>query len=112
VPGGSDGDPAIYVPRLVRRRVTRGPQSWRTAFDFHLADGRFHDGHHAHHVFPKAFEDLFRQLGIDVNRYGAWWEAHAHLKNAHQYNEAWNRFFDENPTTAGAFELARRLMRP
>jgi YD repeat-containing protein len=43
VPGGSDGDPAIYVPRLVERRVTRGPQSWRTAFDFHLADGRFND---------------------------------------------------------------------
>jgi RHS repeat-associated protein len=69
-------------------------------------------GHHAHHVFPKAFEDRFRDLlGIDVNRFGAWWEAHAHLKNAHQYNEAWRRFLNENPTTAGAFELARRLMR-
>ena len=43
VPGGSDGDLAIYVPRLVERRVTRGPQAWRTTFEFHQADGRFND---------------------------------------------------------------------
>ncbi len=74
--------------------------------------GSLGEGQHAHHVFPKAFEDLFRDLlGIDVNRYGAWWEADDHLKNAYKYNVAFARFLERHPTTAGAFALARRLMR-
>lgn len=74
--------------------------------------GSLGEGQHAHHVFPKAFKELFADLlGIDVNRYGAWWPADDHLKNAPQYNEVWRKFFREDPTVRGAWRTARRLMR-
>jgi RHS repeat-associated protein len=68
-------------------------------------------GAQAHHVFPQAFEDKFNQLGIDVHdpRYGAWWDANAHLANSAAYNATWRQFFSMNPTQSGAFALARTL---
>jgi YD repeat-containing protein len=50
VPGGSAGDPAVYPAHLLERTVTRGTQSWRTTFEFHLADGRFNDYGRAYRV--------------------------------------------------------------
>ena len=59
-------------------------------------------GKHAHHVFPVAFtNDFLKRFGVRVNdaRYGAWWDAEAHLKNAYKYNQDWRRWLDEHKAT-------------
>ena len=65
----------------------------------------------SHHVFPQRFAREFRQLGIDVNdpRYGAWWEASSHLRNAAHYNTRWEQFFRGKPTADQAQQFARQL---
>jgi hypothetical protein len=65
----------------------------------------------AHHIFPAQHGNKFTKVGIDVNRYGAWWETASHLKNAYQYNQAWDAFFyqNTNPTQWQIYSEALRL---
>jgi hypothetical protein len=51
----------------------------------------------AHHVFPHSFAKEFSQAGVDVNRYGAWWQTTSHQLNSPSYNQAWRTFFITNP---------------
>jgi hypothetical protein len=53
----------------------------------------------------------FSQAGVDVNRYGAWWETASHLKNVNQYNQAWKVFFEmyPNPTKMQIYNEVIRL---
>jgi RHS repeat-associated protein len=61
--------------------------------------GAVEEGAHAHHVLPIRFGRQFANAGLDVNdgRYGAWWKAQDHLRNAKGYNEQWATFFRQNP---------------
>jgi hypothetical protein len=61
--------------------------------------------------FPVRESDKFVKAGIDINKYGAWWETGSHLKNANQYNEAWRTFFRPgfNPTQYQIWQEAFRL---
>jgi hypothetical protein len=52
----------------------------------------------AHHLFPVKYAEYFNKVGVDVNRYGAWWETSSHLQNAFNYNQAWGEFIINNPT--------------
>jgi RHS repeat-associated protein len=65
----------------------------------------------AHHVFPAAYGKEFAVAGVDVNRYGVWWETGSHLKNAYQYNQAWKEFFrvTSNPTQTQIYNEALKL---
>ena len=70
--------------------------------------GESGDGMHAHHVFPKFRSKDFKKIGIDNTdpKYGAWWEAKSHLKNAREYNLWWDCFFEEPGVTS---ETAKSL---
>lgn len=54
---------------------------------------------HAHHVLPKEFVDKFQEAGINIHdpRYGAWWRASTHQKNARTYNNEWREFLYRKP---------------
>lgn len=73
--------------------------------------GGIPEGAHAHHVFPLQFAEPLRRAGIDVNdpRYGAWWEASAHLRNATAYNAAWQRLLETNPSTEQILQFGRDI---
>jgi hypothetical protein len=68
-------------------------------------------GSQAHHVFPQKFARDFEQLGINVHdpRFGAWWDAVEHGKHSRAYNDAWDEFFQGNPSQQGALDFARKL---
>ena len=70
--------------------------------------------HHAHHVFPKEFESFFAARGINIHdpKYGVFWEATSHLKNAKAYNAFWEKFVEKhgNATCKEIFIEGRRLM--
>jgi RHS repeat-associated protein len=71
-------------------------------------------GLHAHHVFPWALRRQFAELGIDVQGYGAWWDARDHLTKAVAYQkdwEAWLREQDGPASAEAALEQARTLAR-
>lgn len=60
----------------------------------------------------KSLSIKFKQIGINVNnpRYGAWWEANAHLKAAYQYNQKWNMFLSQSVVTRdAAMKYGRQL---
>ena len=61
--------------------------------------GGFEDGAHAHHMFPLEFAAQFERVGLNANdpRYGAWWAAQDHLRNARGYNESWRKFLLDHP---------------
>jgi hypothetical protein len=65
----------------------------------------------AHHIFPARYGNEFAKAGVDINRYGAWWETGSHLKNAYQYNQSWEIFFREtsNPTRMQIYQEALKL---
>ncbi len=67
----------------------------------------------AHHVFPQKFARRFKDLGIDIHdpKFGAWWESSSHLKNAKNYNQEWNTFFEGSPTKEGAYDFGKKLMK-
>ena len=71
------------------------------------------EGAHAHHVFPHALRDRFKQFGIDVNRgeYGAWWEASDHLSKAAEYQRRWEMFLATNPSRSDVLEFGQNLAR-
>lgn len=63
-------------------------------------------------MFPVKFGDKFERLGIKIGdpRYGAWWEAHDHLRRAHEYNMRWRNFLDApGATLEQALAFAREL---
>jgi hypothetical protein len=68
---------------------------------------------HAHHIFPIERGPDFVKAGIDVNKYGAWWEGTSHLSNARAYNQAWKEFFDSfinsTPTQMQIYQKALDL---
>ena len=68
-------------------------------------------GEQAHHIFPQAFEDKFRAIGIDIHdpRFGAWWDKSEHQHTWAEYNRAWDRFFQNAHTAADAKQLAHDL---
>jgi RHS repeat-associated protein len=61
--------------------------------------GEIPDAAHAHHMLPLKFADRFEAARLNVNdpRYGAWWAAQDHLRNARGYNDRWEQFFRDNP---------------
>ncbi len=65
----------------------------------------------AHHVFPVKYAKEFMTAGIDVNKYGAWWNTATHQQNAYQYNMLWGEFFEKypNPTQTQIFNKAIEL---
>jgi hypothetical protein len=65
----------------------------------------------AHHIFPQKYAIEFSRAGVDVNRYGAWWETTSHLQNATKYNNAWGNFFriTPNPTKLQIYNEALKL---
>lgn len=65
----------------------------------------------AHHIFPQKYAIEFSRAGVDVNRYGAWWETSSHLQNAAKYNNAWGEFFriTPNPTKIQIYYEALKL---
>ncbi len=69
------------------------------------------DGMDAHHIFPQTFRDRFSKIGIDVDnpQYGAWVDSREHSWFSYEYNQEWVAFFGDNPTRAGAMELAKGL---
>jgi len=75
--------------------------------------GEIPEGVHAHHVFPRQFSAQFERLGIEINdpRFGAWWQAGAHQREAAAYNRAWRQFLSANPTTEQALQFGREISR-
>ena len=75
--------------------------------------GGIQEAAHAHHMLPRRFGAIFKRAGLDINdpRYGAWWEAQDHLRNAKGYNKQWEDFFRTNKdATAGEIlEFGRAL---
>ena len=65
----------------------------------------------AHHIFPQKYALEFSRAGVNVNRYGAWWETSSHLSWATDYNNAWGDFFlmNPNPTKLQIYNEAIRL---
>ena len=65
--------------------------------------GKTPSNSHAHHVFPKEFSNKFKAAGIDVHnpKYGTWWKAGSHVKNAHGYNSQWRSFIDSGGLSRG-----------
>ena len=74
--------------------------------------GQTGEGKHAHHMFPVAHADKFKEAGIDINdpKNGAWWEAEDHLRNAHAYNDLWTWFFNSGPYTADTIRAFGELL--
>ncbi len=66
-----------------------------------------------HHVFPWHLRNAFLRKGINVNdpKFGVWWEARSHLKNAPAYNREWGIFFRNNPSQAQILRFGRSIMR-
>ncbi|MBX3102797.1 MAG: hypothetical protein KF690_09835 [Bacteroidetes bacterium] len=54
----------------------------------------------------------FADVGINIHdpKFGAWWEASTHLKNAKAYNAAWDNFLRTNPTQLQILDKGRQLM--
>jgi hypothetical protein len=69
------------------------------------------EGAHAHHIFPQEFADRFSKAGVNVHdpRFGAWWEAGGHLRNAGQYNAEWARFLREERTADEIMSFGRQI---
>jgi hypothetical protein len=66
---------------------------------------------HAHHIFPHKYAAEFSRVGVNINRYGSWWETTSHLQNAGKYNDTWGQFFrlNTNPTKLQIYNEAIRL---
>lgn len=73
--------------------------------------GGIPEGMHSHHVFPQKFAREFSRIGINVHdpRFGAWWEAAAHVGFSAEYNRAWQRFFAQGGSSEQALDFARKL---
>ena len=54
---------------------------------------------HAHHVFPQKYRDVFKQIGIEIDRpqYMVWWEGTPHLRASKLYEDLWWDFIYRNP---------------
>jgi hypothetical protein len=61
----------------------------------------------AHHAVPGKFADrMWKELGINVNKFGAWFERTPHRQASRAIQDEWERFLGgDNPTTAAAFDL-------
>lgn len=61
----------------------------------------------AHHAIPGKFaKDMWKQLGIDVNKFGAWFERTPHRQARRAIQDEWERFLGgDNPTTGAALDL-------
>lgn len=70
-------------------------------------------GAHAHHVLPVKFEKQCQAAGINIHepRFGAWWEASAHLKAKEPYNARWTAFFirDTPPSMEEILQFGRKI---
>ncbi len=114
-----DPEEGMYVLDNTKRQVLLNPQTdeikYIRADNFRQslveASGINPANAQAHHVFPQTFAEKFSRAGVDVNRYGVWWETTSHLKNANQYNQAWKVFFDtySAPTKMQIYQEALRL---
>ena len=66
---------------------------------------------HAHHIFPQKFIDKFSETSINVNnpKYGSWWPAKDHLKNAYNYNKVWKEFLKEKPSISKILDKGTKM---
>ena len=69
------------------------------------------EGAHAHHGLPLKFADAFGRAGINIHdpRFGAWWEAGSHLKNASAFNAEWETFLSVERTQAQILEFGKKI---
>ena len=55
----------------------------------------------AHHIFPQAakFQKYWNKAGINIHnpKNMTWWKSGPHRSAAHGYNNAWSKFFLDNP---------------
>ena len=55
----------------------------------------------AHHIFPQAkkFQSFFEKAGINIHnpKNLRWWESSSHRSASKAYNNAWSKFFQDNP---------------
>ena len=67
---------------------------------------------HAHHVFPQRYAPDFLKAKINIHdpKFGAWWEASSHLKNAKAYNAVWEEFLMKKPTQPQILNKGREMM--
>jgi hypothetical protein len=96
------------------------PQGFRafTSSNFRFNLGKISDvippNSHAHHVFPQRYAPDFFKAGININdpKFGAWWKASEHLKNANSYNAVWKDFFMKYPnaTQPQIFDKGRSML--
>ena len=52
-------------------------------------------------------------MGVNIHdpKYGVWWEARDHLKNAKVYNETWGNFLEKDPSFAEILAKGRAMMK-
>jgi hypothetical protein len=66
-------------------------------------------------MIPQEFHGRLREMGLQANfndpRFGAWWEAGDHLRNASAYNAEWRRFLQTSRTESEVLDFARTLGR-
>ncbi|MBI2416008.1 MAG: DUF2380 domain-containing protein [Candidatus Kerfeldbacteria bacterium] len=101
VPAGLD-DVTKYANRLANGGKTFLARDFAT--NLRLIKPQPGNAYQAHHMLPQApgFEAFFKRAGINIHdpKYGAWWKRGpdgTHQKQAHEYNNKWQTFIDQNP---------------
>ena len=59
--------------------------------------GEIPEGHEAHHMLPKKFEEFFTKVGLDINNpmFGKWLKKIDHSKGSYRYNQRWEAYTEE-----------------
>jgi RHS repeat-associated protein len=101
--GPAEGGFLRFVERNFRRNLA-------------ILTGGVEEGAHAHHVLPQEFKADFLRSGIENihdPRFGTWWQASQHLKNAWAYNEEFREFFakEVQQQQREVLEFAEKLMK-
>ena len=63
----------------------------------------------AHHMLPLKYRKEFEALGIDVQRYGAWWERGDHQRLAWQYNNQAERMIEKVNSMSNSGERLKEI---
>ncbi|MDQ3235390.1 MAG: hypothetical protein M3Q07_26565 [Pseudobdellovibrionaceae bacterium] len=70
-------------------------------------------GFDCHHVFPQKFRDQFTKLKVKIDdpKLLTWWQSTPHKQAAKAYNQAWARWFLDNPnaTTEQTLAFGKKL---
>lgn len=114
----TDLEPCCRLPQPSRLQETHS--RFASGFRGAMQRATFNSGvgQHAHHIFAQQFKETWEKLGINCAENGAWWEVTDHLRNAYDYNKAWERWATENASlikndkfaaASSAYDFAREL---